>query len=409
MSSKQYNAKYVYPSNGNSVTPEMQAELNATRVSYNPSNPYKYTFSGTVEGKDAARQRAIIDTICYMGWMSLKDSDHNVSGINAAACKRIQKEAVETRKAAESLLNAGTITVIGEWSNGIRVGAGPQFVHIDHSAETKIALDTYEKNQSKGKRTVKGSPVMRNEPAPTWRMVKGQCDMLPAHPMYAIAQAARDAQYAAAQAENDAAWGKALDEEAAVEMNPHTGRPRYEDDEEEIFRLNALAVEKMAHDAYAREGEMSPMRYADGAACTVNIVKASKPRYRVPLALMRAYHGLVDVEVDAIADAAIAAITGEEYSAPAFVAPAYVAPAFVAPAMPAPTPIRPTEHYTPRVGDTIEVIYRHENGTTTTRTVDVQRVGPSLFRGYDRTFNRVRNFEYAHITHCELARKEEVA
>lgn len=288
---------------------------------------HAYTFTGTLTGKDARHQQAIVDTVCYLGWMSLKDSEHNG---NAKAVK----EAVAVRKAAESLLSDGTITIMGTWSNGIAVGPGPQFAHIQHPS---IVAESKKRRT----RTVKAGPVVN------------------------------------------------LTAERAARVQPEHDDP--------------------AHVGYA--GTSDPMQYHEGASCPVTLAPVTD-------------------ESDAIADAAIAAITQSvtaddvyrAFSNQALYAPHPITnPADVqhnrqmiadtaqwtrqgasCPVTLAPTPIRTTPaQYTPAVGDTVFVCYRHEDGRTTDRVIDVQRVGNGVFRGYDRRYNRTRNFHVAQIAHCE--------
>lgn len=271
---------------------------------------HAYTFTGTLAGKDAKHQQAIVDTVCYLGWMSLKDSEHNG---NAKAVK----EAVAVRKAAESLLSDGTITIMGTWSNGIAVGPGPQFAHIQHPS---IVVESKKRRA----RTVKAGPVVN--------------------------LAAERADRIIATIEE---WEPALGAEwdAMARRFPNLVKP----------------------------GACYDMRYDEGASCPVSIRNAA------------------------------ATVIGDESTLEAVARPQsgidkprvrYTWP--VAQPQPAPTPIRTTPaQYTPAVGDTIFVIYRHEDGRTTDRVIDVQRVGNGVFRGYDRRYNRTRNFYAAQIAHCE--------
>jgi hypothetical protein len=71
-----------------------------------------------------------------------------------------------------------------------------------------------------------------------------------------------------------------------------------------------------------------------------------------------------------------------------------------------PAPIRPAPAYVPASGDTVRLVYRHEDGRTTQRVVDVRRVGRDralgpMFRGFDRTYNRTRNYYLCHIVRIE--------
>jgi hypothetical protein len=100
-----------------------------------PTND-RYTFTGSVEDK---YEQGIVGTVAMLGFMSLKDSDHTVSGPNQAACKRVLKDAIATRKAADALLARGVVTLMGTWSNGIQVGPGPAFVAIAQPGAVKPA------------------------------------------------------------------------------------------------------------------------------------------------------------------------------------------------------------------------------------------------------------------------------
>jgi hypothetical protein len=94
-------------------------------------NNDRFTYSGNVTSKYA---QAIIDCVKMTGMMSLKNDNHSACGATPAQTKKIAKEAVETRKAADVLLASGAIVLMGTWSNGIQVGPGKGFARIDHSA-----------------------------------------------------------------------------------------------------------------------------------------------------------------------------------------------------------------------------------------------------------------------------------
>jgi hypothetical protein len=277
-----------------------------------------YTFFGDVPSKYA---QAIIDTVCYLGYMQMKDSEHSASGQNAQATKRILKEAIETRKAADVLLASGAITLMGTWSNGIQVGPGEGFAHIAQSA-----------------------PVAAAAPVKAARKPRTYADGL------------------------DKQW--------------HDTARRYP--------------------AIVEHGATCDMCYADGACCPVSFGKAvasvvgdlsaqeaithRKPRVRLTLAQMRAAAMPAHDDADALVDATITAITGEEYSETA------ITPA------PVPTPI-----YEPAAGETVHFMLAHENGTTTERVVIVHRVrrdaagNVDLVRGFDIRRNKTRNFAMARV------------
>lgn len=310
--------------------------LKVNKYDFAQTTPTK-KLSGNAK-KSADAEQAIIDTIKYLGWMSLKDSDHCEYGKSVG-----QGDA--RRAAAERMIADGRIVLLGTWSNGIAVGPGAGFVHATAQAEVIAA-------PKKQARTRK--PVARETKPATWRMVEGRCDMLPAHPMYDIAIAARSRQ------------------------------------------MNADAKQETADFFYSREGACSPMRYDAGAACPITLA-VSKPRVRYTWPKVAPVGEDVEAAQLSTRIEAIRAMRGDND----YIDYTWATPGATCAWTPAQTvSAAPTPIYAPAVGDSVFIVLRHENGTTTDRVVDVQRVKLEagrvvLFRGYDRRRDRCRNYQVA--------------
>lgn len=273
--------------------------------------PLAKKLSGNAK-KSADAEQAIIDTIKYLGWMSLKDSDHCEHGKSVG-----QGDA--RRAAADRLLAAGTIILLGTWSNGIAVGPGAGFAVVDHSLSVT---------------------------EPTFAPKK--------------IRAPRRTKMGMAQAYSEKQWSKA--------------------------------------------GASCEMRYDAGATCPVTLA-ISKPRVRYTWPKM---HGPAYVP-PINATRGIYRTAGDTWRVE-YMVNGLIVNTQDSETLPEPAPIArgiaeavatttaaPTPIYEPAVGESVFIVLRHENGTTTDRVVDVQRVKVEngrvvLFRGYDRRRDRCRNY-----------------
>lgn len=312
---------------------------NATGTNAHHLKVNKYDFSAPLAPKSgnakklADAERAITSTIQYLGWMSLKDSDH-------CEYAKAVGQGDARRAAADRLIAAGTIVQIGTWSNGIAVGPGVGFTAATqtHAAAPAVTV----------------SKPARKTRKPIYQMV--------------------DTEYERAAMREDArrAEVRTHAEEATKNLNIHPDVP---------LRYSSKPDTDQHGQPYSViEGQTCDILWYGPAAAMHG------PAYVAPLAMPPGIAmpetytaaqaiGFWQQETRISGSAHAVALTNNHYAASV-----------------APTPI-----YEPAVGQSVFIVLKHENGTTTDRVVDVQRVklvdgAVTVFRGYDRRRDRCRNY-----------------
>ena len=357
----------------------------------------KFTYSGAVASK---YEQAVIDTVKFLGFMSLKNGEHSVAGANPAANKRILKEAVETRKAADSLLASGAVVLLGTWSNGIAVGPGAGFARVSHENVTPITAKPAKKSRKPAAVKIDRASTLT-------------ADQQRAAYAVEAARNERDAQEGACCAVDflNPEWSR---EGAKCSMLQHYGTAYVRRTERELYEEERIAAyeEKITGDycewtpgvmhgpAYVAPLTPPPGYMLSSFHATCNngtlaaewrcIVKRTaratgeaKRVEALPFNFVLYNDGTVRIS----SNGAFIAEPREK-----LLAEARAALGIAQPVADAPTPI-----YTPAVGESVFIVYRHENGSTTDRVIDVQRVGNGVFRGYDRRYGRTRNFYADHV------------
>jgi hypothetical protein len=272
----------------------------------------KFAFTGTPTAKTrkgALAERAITDTVQYMGWMSLKDSDHSGTTKDVS-------QAQERRAAADRLIASGTVVLLGTWSNGIAVGPGVGFSAATNEPEVIAPVRTMKVRKP------------RAAAKPGYQKWQEESDHI--------------------MAGRTCPWSPDVMHGPAFVAKPRVRVP--------LATMQACSPRWMP--------TLYVLTHVSGKQWHTDSAHTSEAS-----AVLR--KGLLQNEN-------ICTIIREE------------------PAQPATAP--PTPIYTPSVGDTVAITYQHER-MTTDRIVNVQRVAADgkTFRGYDRTYDRVRNYDMARV------------